>query len=179
MDGGTRAWTGLTAAGPPEAATAYFAAGTGAADMASLAWALEETTRQFYAKLAAGDPDSDTAQLFNSLVNAEEHHKGTLASLHDNLSAEPVSRMYDQQDPKILEGGMEMEAALQWTEEKVITEILEFALGLESNAYDRYLKMLDVAEDESSKEVFSDIAREEKGHLKRLADLMDEELKNR
>ena len=177
MEGGIRAWTGLTAEGPPEAATAYFAAGTGAAEMASLSWALEEATRRFYAKLAEADPGSKEAGLFMSLVKAEENHQGTLARLHGSLSAEPVSRMYDQQDPKILEGGVEMETALQWSRGKSAAQVLEFTLGLESNAYDRYLRMLDAVEDEASKEVFRGIAREEKGHLKKLAELMDERVK--
>jgi rubrerythrin len=179
MDGGIRTWMGLTAEGPPETAAAYFAAGTGAADMASLAWALEEATRQFYMRLADRNPESPAASLFKSLVQAEENHQGTLEHLHGSLTPEPVSRMYDRQEPKILEGGMEMDAALRWADGKPVTEILELALGLESNAYDRYLRMLDIAEGESSREVFRGIAMEEKGHLKRLADLMDEQLKAR
>jgi rubrerythrin len=179
MEGGIQAWMGMTAEGPPEAAAAYFAAGSGAADMASLAWALEEATRQFYRKLADRYPGNIAAQLFSSLVQAEEHHKATLASLHESLSSEPVGRMYDQQEQKIMEGGIEMEAALKWSEEKNIIDILEFTLGLESNAYDRYLGMLDAVEDEPSKQVFRSIAGEEKGHLKRLADLLDEKLKTR
>lgn len=179
MDGGIRAWTGLTAEGPPEAGVAYFAAGTGAAEMASLAWALEAATRHFYTKLSETDPDDSASRLFQSLVQAEEHHMEMLARLYGRFSTEPINRMQKQQGSEILEGGMELQAALEWARGKHVTEILELALGLESNAYDRYLKMLDTTDDESSREVFRGIAREEKGHLKRLADLMDEQLKNR
>jgi len=161
------------AEGPPEAGLAYFAAGTGAVDMAALAWALEETTRQFYARLADMHLESGEVELFRTLVQAEEHHKETLAVLNEKLTTEPVKRIYDRQDMRVLEGGMDLEAALRWVGDRSVSEILDMAMGLESNAYDRYLKMLDISEDDLSKEVFRTIAVEEKGHLKRLADLMD------
>jgi rubrerythrin len=179
MDGGIRAWNGLTAEGPPEAGVAYFTAGTGPAEMASLAWALEEGTRRFYAGLSAGTRSKASARVFASLIRAEEHHEETLAGLHGRFSSEPVSGMYDRQETPVIEGGMELEAALKWAGGKQISEVLDLALGQESNAYDRYLKMLNISTDEPSKEVFRAIAREEKGHLKRLADLMDEEIKNK
>ena len=72
MEGGIQEWQGLTAEGPPEGGIAYFAAGTDAADMAALAWALEENTRLFYTSLAGMRPDTEEAALFLKLVNAED-----------------------------------------------------------------------------------------------------------
>jgi rubrerythrin len=46
---------------------------------------------------------------------------------------------------------------------------------LEAKAYDRYLKMVDVSENEDAKEVLRTIAKEEKEHLDRLAALMDQQ----
>ena len=63
MEGGIQAWHGLTADGPPEGGIAYFASGTNAADMAALAWALEENTRLFYSDLAKMRPGTDEADL--------------------------------------------------------------------------------------------------------------------
>jgi rubrerythrin len=177
LEGGIQAWRGLTAEGPPEAGMTYFASGTGAADMVSLAWALEEATRQFYTNLAHTRSEEVEAELFGALATAEEHHKETLARLNDKLTSEPVSRMYDNQSRRILEGGMDMEAARQWSLGKTVAQILEMALGLESNAYDRYLKMFDATDDDLSKEVFRTIAAEEKNHLARLAELMDSNLR--
>ncbi len=47
-------------------------------------------------------------------------------------------------------------------------------MGLEANAYDRYLKMADVSEDDDAKEMFLTIAKEEKGHLRKLGELLDQ-----
>jgi rubrerythrin len=174
MEGGIHAWQGLTADGPPEAGISWFAVGTTAADMASLAWALEENTRLFYMALAGMRPGTDEADLFIALVDAEEYHKITLETVHGRLTDKPVDRFYREQSTRILEGGVEMDTALKWAEGKPARRVLNLAMGLEANAYDRYLKMMDKALDEDSRDVFETVAREEKGHLKGLAALMDE-----
>ncbi|MCJ7499768.1 ferritin family protein [bacterium] len=175
MEGGIQAWHGLTADGPPEGGIAYFASGTDAADMAALAWALEENTRHFYSSLAKMRPGTDEADLFMKLVSAEEHHKETLSSIHGKLSGEPVDRFYRGQTSPTLEGGVGMEEALSWARDKPAKKILSISMGFEANAYDRYLKMVDVSENDDAKEVFRTIAKEEKGHLKKLAALLDQQ----
>jgi rubrerythrin len=176
MAGGIQAWQGLTAGGPPEGGLAYFSAGTSAADMAALAWALEENTRHFYTSLSAVRSGSEEGDLFMKLVEAEEHHKQTLESVHKNLSDEKVDRFYRSQGTAILEGGMSMEKALSWAEDKPARNILSESMGMEANAYDRYLKMADISEGQDSRDVFLAIAREEKGHLRKLGELLDLEV---
>jgi rubrerythrin len=173
MEGGIRAWQGLTADGPPEGGVAYFSEGTDAADMAALAWALEENTRHFYTSLSAIRSSSEEADLFMKLVEAEEHHKQTLESVHNNLSDENIDRFFRAQDAAILEGGTIMEEALSWADDKTTREILAESMGMEANAYDRYLKMADISKDEDSKKIFLAIAREEKGHLEKLGELLN------
>ena len=174
MAGGIQAWQGLTAEGPPEGGVAYFASGTDAADMAALAWALEENTRHFYSSLAKMRPATDEADLFMKLVSAEEHHKETLSSIHGKLSGEPVDRFHRGQVDPILEGGVDLEEALSWARDKPAKKILSMSMGFEANAYDRYLKMVDVSESDEAKEVFRTIAKEEKGHLEKLGELLDQ-----
>ena len=176
MEGGIQVWQGLTAQGPPEGGIAYFASGTSAADMASLAWALEENTRLFYMSLAGMRSGSDEASLFMRLVGAEEHHKETLASVHNTLSNEPVERFHRNQDSPIIEGGVSMEKVLSWAKDKPARKVLVVSMGLEANAYDRYLKMTDNSQDDDAREMFRTIAREEKGHLGKLSRLLDEEV---
>jgi len=174
MEGGIQAWGGLIADGPPEGGIAYFASGTGAADMAALAWALEENTRLFYMNLAGMRPGTEEAALFMEFVSAEDHHKETLASIHSILGSEPVERFFLEQTTPILEGGVGMEEILSWAEDKPAKKILSTAMNFEANAYDRYLKMMDVSEDEDASEVFRVIAMEEKEHLRKLSRLLDE-----
>ncbi len=173
MEGGIRAWNGVVAEGLPEAGIAYFKAGTSAADMVSLAWALEESTRQFYAHLAETRPGSEESDLFRALVQAEEHHKETLSGISHRLTTEPVSRMSDGKERRIMEGGMDLDSAQEWVAGKPLADILDLAIGMEANAYDRYLKMMDASAQADSREVFRTIAGEEKKHLARLADLRE------
>jgi len=174
MDGGIQAWQGLVADGPPDGGVAYFAAGTSAADMAALAWTLEENTRLFYTSLAGLRPGTEESSLFMKLVDAEEHHKATLSSLHRDLTSEPIERFRTQQTGPVLEGGVSMEEALTWAQDKPARKVLAASMNYEANAYDRYLKMVDVSESADAKDVFLTIAREEKGHLKKLGLLLDQ-----
>jgi len=177
MEGGIQAWHGLTADGPPEGGVAYFSAGQNTADMVSLAWALEENTRLFYMSLAGMNPGKEEADLFLTLARAERHHEGILATIHSDLSSDPVERFFNSQDKPVIEGGVALEKALDWAEDRKGEQLLELAIGLEANAYDRYLKMVDVSEDETAKEVFRTIAKEEKEHLMRLSKLLDQVVK--
>ncbi len=177
MEGGIQQWQDPTAEGSLEAGIAYFAPGTSAADMAALAWTLEENTRLFYLSLAGMRPGTEEAGLFLRLVEAEEHHKGTLAGIHARLSSEPLDRFSKELKTRVLEGGVDLQTALTWAEGKPARKVLGISMGLEANAYDRYLKMLDLSEGEDAKEVFRTIAREEKGHLEKLSRLMDEAIK--
>jgi len=179
MEGGIQAWQGLTAEGPPEEGVAYFSAGQSTADIAALAWALEESTRLFYTSLGDMRAGMEEADLFLTLARAEEHHKDTLAAIHTDLSPEPVDRYFRTQDKPILEGGMDMETALTWAEDRTARQVVELAIGLEANAYDRYLKMVDVSKNKDAKEMFRTIAKEEKFHLKKLSELMDKQVRDK
>ena len=70
-----------------------------------------------------------------------------------------------------MEGGVEVGKALEWTQGKSPEEIVEFALSLEVNSYDVYLKMEQRIKDPRAGKMFASLAEEEKGHLNRLQEL--------
>lgn len=144
--------------------------------MAALAWMLEENTRLFYTGLIGMRPGTTEASLFEKLVDAEEHHKATLSEVHRKLSSEPIERFRLQQVHPVIEGGVSMEEVLSWAQDKPLRKILAYAMGFEANAYDRYLKMYNIAESDDAKAVFKTIGIEEKGHLRKLGELLDEEV---
>jgi hypothetical protein len=86
MEGGLHAWQGLTATGEPEAGMAFFTSGGPPEEHISLAWALEEGSRRFYASLAATIVDREAAKLFTDLTAAEEGHKSTLIGLYREIA---------------------------------------------------------------------------------------------
>ena len=174
MEGGIIAWEGSSATGPPEAGIAYFSPAEDAGEMAALAWGLEHNTHKLYLALNKIEALSGRSEnIFPRLASAEDHHKQALEKFYYDRYEKPLSMLTDQMDLKILEGGASFAETLAWVEGRSFPEIMRMALALEANAYDRYLQMVNSAEDEGTSGLFSLIAREEKTHLKLLGDLLD------
>jgi len=74
-----------------------------------------------------------------------------------------------------MEGGIRVDETLLWARDKDLHSILEFAISLETNSYDLYIKMGRRVEGDARK-VFSLLADEEKRHLERLAALLEKEV---
>jgi sulfur-carrier protein adenylyltransferase/sulfurtransferase len=177
LEGGIHAWQGLTAEGTPN--LGYFFMARTPAESLALAWLLEEGSRLFYQTIAERLAEPQTRELFGDLVAAESNHQQTLASLAPALIGQPAGAdfPYDllpERPPEmLLESGVTLEEALRWSEGKSPHEILDLALALETNAYDRYLRMLEEASQEETRSIFDALAEEEKHHLRRLSAQLD------
>ncbi len=176
MSGGIHAWQGLIAEGEPELGATWFAPGQTVTEQLALAWLLEDGARQFYAELAAERTDPQEAELFRRLGAVEEQHQTTLRNLLRELAGmeEPPAKILEEKSsPTVLEGGITLDQARQWVQGKDLRRILELAMGLETNAWDRYLIMHQSAEQATSREAFGRLAEEEKHHLELLSDELD------
>ena len=71
----------------------------------------------------------------------------------------------------VMEGGMLVSEALEWSKGKPLKDILELSMSLETNSYDLYLKMERKVEGRNAKQVFETLSEEEKNHLDRLISL--------
>lgn len=176
MQGGIRAWEGLVAAGAPEAGMAFFGDAVKPDELAMLAWMLEEGSRQFYLHLDEFLKDEEARHLFQSLAKAEESHEKTLAELYKTFSG---GRSLEEKLPaakdEVMEGGVRVDESLLWARNKDLPSILEFAISLETNSYDLYIKMGRRFEGDARK-VFSLLGDEEKKHLERLAALLEKKI---
>jgi len=176
MQGGIRAWEGLVTAGPPESGMAYFGDSDSAQDLARLAWLLEDGSRLFYVRLIGFLHDEDARKLFQDLAKAEISHEMTLGRLYKSFSGgRSVEDSLPPERDDIMEGGIPVSDALVWAREKEVAAILEFAISLETNAYDLYIKMQRKLEGDGRK-VFELLAGEEKKHLERLAALLEKKI---
>ena len=178
MEGGIDAWNGLVAGGSYEAGLSYFSRASRAEDLISLSFALEEGNRAFYERISRDVAEEEAVTIFRSLGQAEEQHKRTLRELHARVSG----RSGDPAPPEgmeaggFLEGGAPLGETLEWARGKPLGEILEFAIAMEANALDRYVKMGRAVADERSREVFQELSREEQKHLERMTSLLDRKL---
>ena len=174
------AWQGLTAAGAPEAGVSFFTVGSRPGELIAQAWVLEEGSRRFYASIAGTLADSEAEKLFTDLAAAEEHHKASLLGLYrDIANKEPgpdFSRGVIAADEDRMEGGVKLSDALEWAKGKDSRELLELSMALETDSYDLYIKMGRRVEGAKAKQVFGRLVEEEKGHLARMAALLDRKL---
>ncbi len=176
MQGGIRAWEGVVAEGPPEAGMAYFGDAVKPDELAVLAWMLEEGSRQFYLRLDEIITDEDARKLFANLVKAEEGHEKALAELYAAYSGgSPIEDKLTSDKGEIMEGGVRVDEALRWARDKDISAILEYAMSLEVNSLDLYIRMGRRVEGHG-REVFAHLADEEKKHLERLASLLEKKI---
>jgi rubrerythrin len=175
MEGGIDAWNGLVAEGIYNAGMAYFSRASGVEELISLSFSLEEGNRVFYERVAREAGDEEGAAFFRSLVLAEERHKETLRDLSSRFAgrdAEPA-RPEGMEAGSFMEGGIPVDEALSWARGKGTREILEFAIAMEANSLDRYVKMGRAVGNDRAREVFQTLAGEEQGHLERMTSLLD------
>jgi rubrerythrin len=182
MEGGIRAWKGLVAEGIPEAGMAYFSLATRPEEMIALAWLLEDGSRKFYESLAEMMEDRETKGIFQNLKRSEENHKTTLWKMYEEISRKTPTHEFPDtvisKGPRgdVMEGGMSVSEALQWSKGKNLSDILELSMALESNSYDLYLKMERQVEGLKAKQVFRTLSEEEKKHLEQLTSLFNRRL---
>jgi len=182
LDGGIRAWGGHLATGVPDAGMSYFSGAVTPQQMVALAWRLEEGSRKFYARISLAIQVETAKLAFEQLESAEEHHKATLLREYSSLTGADPRHDFAERELEgtgtedIMEGGMKISEALTWIEGRALNELLELVLSLETNAYDLYIKMERSARPESSRKIFRSLAQEERIHLDRVAELLDEVL---
>ncbi len=181
MAGGIKAWRGWVAGGPPEAGEAFFTPAADAGELIALAWLLEDGSRKFYSAIADMQKLPEAAQLFRTLVQAEEHHKETLQALYREVAGEPgpdfprnlaVAQGTDDR----MEGNVGVSEALGWAKGKEAHEVLELSMALETDSYDRYIKVGRSVPDEKAQKALRQLVAEEKEHLSRIAELLDRSL---
>ena len=180
--GGIKAWQGWVAGGPPEAGEAFFTPAADTGELIALAWLLEDGSRKFYAAVAGMQGSPEPARLFISLVKAEEHHKEMLRALYREIagtepgSGFPRNLAIAQGADDQMEGNVGVSEALAWAKGKEIQDLLELSMALETNSYDRYIKMGRSVPGEKARKFLTQLVAEEKEHLSRIAELLDRSL---
>jgi rubrerythrin len=182
MEGGINTWKGLQAEGPPDSGMSYFAPATRPEELIALAWYLERGSHSFYSELSQGLSDRAAQDLFKGLAVAEERHQTVLSGLYRDFAGStsatgfPESVIPPPEKGEIMEGGMRVSEALEWTKEKKIKDILDLSISLEANAYDLHLRMKARLDDPRGKEVFTVLSHEEKDHLDRLSSFLEQKI---
>lgn len=176
MAGGIKAWHGHQARGPEEAGLEFFTGQEEYEDGVSLAYAMEDGLQEFYRLMAGRAEDEEARQLYTRLMGLEDLHKARL--LADYRQTHGLEAMPGKTVAGIMEGGGRMADFLAQAEAHLHgrRDILEFAMGLETQALDLYSRMAQKSGQQEVRALFLRLADEEKAHLAFLADALDKVL---
>lgn len=177
MAGGILAWEGAEMDGGPMAGSLSFPPDAAFADIAALAWTMEDGTGRYYAQLADWMAEPGIVGLYEQLVTDEENHRESIALSYSEITGEDikekVKKIADEEKESYMEGGMKVDEALEWSEGRSIVALLSFSMSMEINSYDLYRKIAERAEGESSRDLFKQLADDEWSHLARMSAQLD------
>ena len=137
-----------------------------------LAFALEQGTQILYQKLSEQTSNVKTKNLLYCLINLEERHKTKIAQRGKITQANiEVSKF----NLGMLEGGYGIEQSaeqlLPYMDDP--TALLSLAMGVEAQAFDFFMRLRSIEQDEDKRGFFTEMANEERGHLSMLARFLE------
>lgn len=145
-----------------------------------LAYGMEEGLRGFYASVEEQTDDPDVSALAATLSEIEERHKERLFALYVSMHSTILLREAFESDVMagVMEGGFTTHEFLERNRDamKTISDLLNIAMMLETQALDLYMRYSGNIRDDAGKGVLFDLAEEEKGHLVSLGRLMDRKM---
>jgi len=177
LKGGIAAWQGHAAAGPSEMGMILLKGNETPREVICLAYGLEEGLRKFYSmsiKLAIG---TAVVGVLTKLAKIEVKHKQRLFDLYLTIELVPldVDAFEKRITSEFMEGGFDPDKFLEQSMPalKTAAGVLDFAMMLEAQAMDLYMRYAEKSEDPEVKDILYQMANEEKAHLKSLGDILD------
>lgn len=181
LSGGIKAWETDTAFGSDDLGMDLFDGNESPEETLVLAYSLEEGLREFYLSMMNRVKDEKTRQLFLKLSEIEIKHQDRIFDQFLVSSGKQTSR--SDFEKKIvapaMEGGLSTEDYLSRypLDLEVATEVVSMAMAIEAQALDLYQRAADKASDHKSQSFLSQIADEERAHLRQLGELFSLEAK--
>lgn len=180
LQGGIKAWEGLTALGPEEQGMSFIRGDETEPEMLTLAFGMEEGLADFYRRVARDGRDPEVVSLLEKLAGIEDKHKDRVWELYTGSAEEPGTReeFESRVVVKAMEGGFTTEdfLARHGSDMDTVAGTLSIAMMLEAQALDLYGRYARKSEDQKTREALFKIADEEKEHLAALGRLLDEKV---
>ena len=177
LKGGIAAWQGQAAAGPAEMGMMLVKGDETPQDIICLAYGLEEGLRKFYTAATQMAIEAEVTTVLSQLAEIEERHKQRLFDLYKAIDAADttIESFENKVNSELMEGGFDPDKLLEASKPafKNATDVLSFAMMLEAQGMDLYMRYADKSEDAQVKEILYKMADEEKSHLKSLGDLFE------
>jgi rubrerythrin len=145
----------------------------------ALSYGLEAGLQKFYSACASMALEREVVRMVTQLAGIEVKHKDRLFALYLEVESSALERdaFEAQINTEMTEGGFNPDELLQRNLPSFNSapDVLNFAMMLEAQAMDLYMRYADKCEDPRVKEILFKMADEEKAHLKSLGDLFDKQ----
>jgi len=146
-------------------------------DIICLAYGLEEGLRKFYAASTQMAIAPEVVKILSKLAEIEARHKQKLFGLYKIIdSADTTIESFEKKvNSELMEGGFDSDKLLEESTSafKTAAEVLNFAMMLEAQGMDLYMRYAEKSGNPRVKEILFDMAGDEKAHLKSLGDLLE------
>lgn len=179
LSGGIKAWNKEVAVGPEDIGLHLFSGGTSSEEAIITGFGLETGLRDFYTSMQKRVTKESTKALFGMLADIEILHQERLVKLYAEMTGADIS--LQDFTKKIaepaMEGGLTTEEYLQLYKPDLEseTEVLGLALAIEAQALDLYSRAAQRGkEHEGFRKVLLHIAEEERSHIAKLSEYIDQ-----
>lgn len=177
LEGGIKAWDGLSAQGPPSWGLGILDPGESPARVLAAAYSLERGLETCYQALAQSTEHQELSELYRRLAGFEGRHMDRLRQAWQGLSPDERqgTKLGSQEDAPLMEGGWKVDEFLERHQgaSQGQGEVVMLAMGLETQAMDLYLRLAQRMESQGSRELLNDLGEEEKSHLKALGEMLE------
>ena len=146
-------------------------------DIIYLAYGLEEGLRKFYAASAKLAIEPEVVKVLSKLAEIEVRHKQKLFDLYKSIDSADTTldSFEDTVSSELMEGGFDPDRLLEESLPafKKASEVLNFAMMLEAQGMDLYMRYAEKSQDPRVKEILFTMADDEKAHLNSLGHLLE------
>jgi len=177
LSGGFKAWNGQAAYGAEEAGVDIFAELDSVESILATAYSLEEGLRDFYLRMLDRVQDEKIKSVFRLLADIEIKHKDRLFAEYTRLTGNDDRGAFECRFvTPLMEGGMTTEEYMDRFKPDFGSpvDVISLAMSIEAQALDLYIRSAAWTQNDDNRALLEQIASEEKVHLERLGQLMDE-----
>jgi rhodanese-related sulfurtransferase/rubrerythrin len=177
LAGGIRAWNGEKASFGEEKGLELFTGMESLEQTLIVAYSLELGLEEFYVSMTETAKNEAVKELFQKLSRIEVNHRDRIFQEYVRITNKTTSQEEFTSNLVVpaAEGGMSTEEYVEFfsPERESLEGIIEMAMSIEAQALDLYFRASERAEQKESQKFLSQMADEERTHLRQLGQLMD------
>jgi rhodanese-related sulfurtransferase/rubrerythrin len=177
LTGGFKAWNGQAAFGAEEEGVELFTELDSAEQILAAAYSLEDGLRDFYLRMLERVGDEKVKSVFRLLADIEIKHKDRLFAEYTRLTGKDDRGAFECSFvTPLMEGGLTTEEYMARFKPDFGSpvDVVSLAMSIEAQALDLYMRSAEWTANDENRAILEQIASEEKTHLARLGDLLDE-----